>query len=133
MMKNWWKPGTLLVATAFAAVGLLAQSPGVSFSRDVQPILDHECAKCHDAKKHKGRLDLGPEVAYKNLVNVPSAEEKTIPRVTPGDPAGSYLWLKLEHKAAKGSGMPKGLFWSRHLSEKDMGVIKAWIEGGARP
>lgn len=132
-MNDRRKLGILLTSVAFAAVGLLAQSPGVSFSRDVQPILDRDCAKCHDAKEHKGRLDLGPEVAYKNLVDVPSAEVGAIPRVKPGDPEGSYLWLKLEHKTAKGSGMPKGLFWSRHLSEQDMGIIKAWIEGGARP
>lgn len=132
-MDNRWQSGILLASVTLAAVGLLAQPTGVSFAKDVQPILDRECAKCHDAKEHKGKLDLGPEVAYKNLVNVPSAEVETLMRVKPGDPAASYLWLKLEHTTQKGSGMPKGLFWARNLPEKDMDVVKAWIEGGAQP
>ena len=53
-----------------------------------------------------------------------------MPRVTPGAPGRSYLWLKLngEHLAlgAKGWRMP---FFP--LAESDLNVIRTWIEEGA--
>jgi len=123
----------VLAAAALMAAGLAAQAPKVSFARDVQPILDRECTKCHDAKEHKGRLDLSAGAAYRSLVGVPSEEVAAIPRVKPGDPDGSYLWLKLQHRAEKGSGMPKGLFFAKQLSPQELDLIKAWIEAGAQP
>ena len=132
-MKKRRTQGILLAAAALTAIGLVAQAPKISFATGVQPILDRECTKCHDSKEHKGRLDLGASAAYKNLVGVPSAEVETMLRVKAGDPEASYLWLKLQHRAEKGSGMPKGLFFAKQLSAQEMDLIKAWIEGGAQP
>jgi hypothetical protein len=124
--------GVAASLTLLAGIALVAQSPAPSFSRDVAPILQRECAKCHGEKEQKAKLDLAGPEAYKSLVNVPSREEQEILRVKPGDPEGSYLWLKLEHRTAKGSGMPKGLFFASHLNEKDMTVIRQWILEGAK-
>ena len=125
-----WILGSLL---GLCALTLVAAPGEVSFKRDVQPIFDHHCADCHGAKKQKARLNLSPETAYQELVNMSSAEIPSILRVKPGDPADSYLWQKLEHTAKKGSGMPKGWFWAKNLDQRDMDTIKAWIEQGAKP
>ncbi len=125
---------TLLAAlSVLCGAGMVAQSTAPSYERDVQPIFRHECLKCHDAKEHKGKLDLTDGVAYKNLVNVPSREEEAFVRVKPGDPESSYLWLKLMHRTKEGSGMPKGIFFARKLDEKDLSLIKTWISAGAQP
>lgn len=119
--------------TIFFALGMVAQSPAPSYERDVQPIFKHECVKCHDAKEHKGKLDLSGGTAYQNLVKVPSREEEGVLRVKPGDPEGSYLWQKLMHETKEGSGMPKGIFFARKLDAKDLDLIRAWIASGAQP
>lgn len=124
----WIAAGLVLLAGA----ALVAQAPAPTFSQDVAPILRRECAKCHGEKEQKARLDLTGPRAYESLVNAPSTEEKEILRVKPGDPEASYLWLKLEHRTAKGSGMPKGWFFASRLNEKDMAVIKSWILEGAK-
>jgi hypothetical protein len=64
-------------------------------------------------------------------VNAPSDQVPQVVRVKPGDPEGSYLWLKLQHKAAKGRGMPRGIFTSKRLPEAELEIIKRWIEAGA--
>ena len=111
----------------------LAQTSGSSFSSAVQPIFDRNCTKCHGMKDQKAKLNLSYGNAYAALVNVPSTEVPGILRVKPGDPEASYLWLKLEHRAPKGSGMPKGFFFAGHLNRQDMDAIKAWIAEGAQP
>jgi hypothetical protein len=125
-----WTIG-LLVALSGAA--LMSQSTEVSLARDVQPVLDRHCVKCHGVKEQKGRLDLSAAVAYQNLVDATSSEVPSMVRVKPGDAELSYLWLKLEHRTSVGSGMPKGFFFAKHLNQKDMDTIKAWIDGGAKP
>lgn len=121
------------VGLALSMAASLAQTSGSSFSSAVQPIFDRKCAKCHGMKDQKAKLNLSDGNAYAALVNVPSTEVPGMARVKPGDPEASYLWLKLEHRAPKGSGMPKGFFFAGHLNQQDMDTIKAWIAGGAQP
>ena len=120
-------------ALLIGVAGAFAQSSGSTFSTAVQPIFDRECVKCHGTKDQKATLDLSPGKSYKALVNVPSKEVPGTVRVKPGEPDQSYLWLKLEHSASKGDGMPRGLFFSKKLSQNDMEAIKAWITAGALP
>jgi len=87
---------------------------------------------CHNAEKHKGKLDVSEANAYKNLVNTPSDELPAMMRVKPGDPEQSYLWLKLQHTAKEGAGMPKGMFSSKKLPQDQLDVIKNWIAQGAK-
>ena len=48
--------GFLLAAATMGALG--AQTAGVSFERDVKPVLEARCLKCHGAKLQLGKLDL---------------------------------------------------------------------------
>lgn len=120
-------------ALVLGVAGAFAQTGGSTYSTTVQPIFDRECVKCHGPKEKKAKLDLSPGESYKALVNVPSKEVSGTLRVKPGEPDQSYLWLKLEHRASEGEGMPRGLFFSKNLSQKDMEAIKAWIAAGAAP
>ena len=123
----------LLAAAVNATLALVAVPPEPSFSKDVQPIFDKGCVDCHGAKKAKAKLDLSAGTALKNLVNVPSEQVPATLRVKPGDPEGSYLWLKLDHRAKEGAGMPKGFFGASKLPQEELDLIKAWIASGANP
>lgn len=89
------------------------------------------CAACHLTGKEAGEIALYPQVAWSNLVNIPSVECDLM-RVKPGDPDKSYLMLKLDgrHLDAGGSGsrMP---FNGAPLSEEVRTQIRAWIRAGA--
>lgn len=113
-------------------ITLAAVPPAPSYSKDVQPIFDKACVDCHGAKKAKAKLNLDAAVALKGLVDVPSEQVPGTVRVKPGDPEQSYLWLKLDHRAKEGDGMPKGMFGAKKLPQADLDLIKAWIEGGAK-
>lgn len=55
----------------------------------------------------------------------------SMPWITPGDTSQSYLWHKVsdthDSVGGRGSSMPIG----RGLSEEQLGLLEAWIDGGA--
>lgn len=120
------------ILSSACILALVADPPQLTLTRDVQPILNKECSECHGAKSHKGKLDVSEGSAFKNLVNVPSDEVPTMMRVKPGEPEQSYLWLKVDHRAKEGSGMPKGVFYSKKLPQDQLDLIKNWIAQGAK-
>lgn len=119
---------TLLISAGLAG----AQSAEVSFAKDVQPILTKSCEGCHGAKKKKAGLDLSAAAAYKAIVSAQSKQVIDMMLVQPGDPEKSYLYLKIEHRAKEGAGMPRVFFWSKKLPDIERQTIKDWIAGGAK-
>ncbi|MET0389908.1 MAG: hypothetical protein ABW321_28305 [Polyangiales bacterium] len=94
----------------------------------------HSCtnAACHGAAA-VGGLDLRPDAAYDNLVEVKSAVS-TLQRVMPGRPEESLLYNKLraatepDSVKVEGSPMPSG---APPLSAEHLEVVRRWIEAGA--
>src|SRR5438552_3953072 len=100
----------------------------------------HDCANvlCHGGATPQGGLDLRPDVAYKNLVQVASTELPSLSRVAPGDERQSYLWLKLLWKTDEaklpdylphgvqlsGAPMPNN---TSTLSPDELEVLRLWI------
>jgi hypothetical protein len=136
---RWWGgvAWTVMVAVACSGdpeEGLSGETDvvEVTFEADIAPILARSCASygCHAGAPPAGGLDLGP-AAYDGLVDVPSSQLPSMPRVTPGDRAASYLFLKLSdtQRDAGGSGtiMPPGL----GLSADEVERVGAWIDQGA--
>ena len=60
--SRWWRASWVVLVGAVAVA--VANSPGTSraaepqFERDILPILQAKCLKCHDGKQLKGELDL---------------------------------------------------------------------------
>ncbi len=104
-----------------------------SYKADVEPIFVKECGDCHGGQRPKKGLDLSADKGYANLVGKKSAQVPELLLVAPGDPDNSYLWHKLQHTAKEGKGMPRGIFSSKKLPEKELQVIREWIEQGAQP
>jgi hypothetical protein len=87
---------------------------------------------CHGAAA-AGGLDLSPGVAYDNLVGV-TAVASSLRRVSPREPANSFLYHKLSAKtfpnsyAVAGSPMPSA---GPAISAGALEAIRLWIEAGA--
>ncbi len=108
-----------------------AATVGVSFSRDLVPVLRTNCATCHLTGSEAGNLALHPGAAYKSLVGVQSIESKWL-RVKPGAPDESYLLMKIDgtHLDGGGSGgrMPYNM---EPLDAATRGKFRDWVTAGA--
>jgi hypothetical protein len=108
-----------------------------TFDRIQRQIFNQSCALsgCHDSQSQTGGLLLENGAAYTNLVNVdpenPRALAQGWKRVNPGDPTTSFIYHKVSGDlpdASFGVRMPKG---KPKLNKTLIGVIQAWITGGA--
>ena len=129
-MKKVYIPIALFISCS-AFLAFVAQENSVP--KAVQSVFDASCTDCHGPKRQRAGLDLSAAKAYQSLVDRASTEEKGMALVKPGDPANSYLWLKLNGSAKTGKGMPRGFFSWTKLPDKDLEAVRAWIAGGARP
>ncbi len=124
-------PASLFALALLLSPAARAEAAAPSLKTDVQPIFDMACADCHGVKHQRAKLNLSPATIKEQLVNHASDEVPQMLRVKPGDLDGSYLWLKLQNKAPKGKGMPRGIFSSKRLPDAQLEVIRKWIEAGA--
>lgn len=103
------------------------ETPGeCDFPNAVQPIFSGSCS-CHAGAQPAAGLSLAAGEAYAALVNVDSSQAPGVPRVLPGDPAGSYLIEKLAPGPSSGQQMPVGGM----LADAQVATISAWIAAGA--
>jgi hypothetical protein len=116
-----WLVADLLAAWVLLLAGLsvpAADTPAaVTFERDVLPIFQARCLRCHGADKQKADLDLRTKAGLLK-------GGETGPAMTPGDARGSMLWEKIT--ADK---MPPG---KEKLTAAQKAIIRAWIDGGAK-
>lgn len=67
-------------------------------------------------------------LAYDNVVMVPANQNSSIFRVTPGDPANSYLWRKITAgQPIVGDRMPQ----TGSITESERQLVTDWILRGA--
>lgn len=110
--------------------GADACTPGIPYT-DVQAIWNQRCNGCHVGGALGGlSLDKGEA----EIVGKPSVAVPGVNRIEPGDPANSYVWLKLtdQFTAAGGGGspMPVGGY---PLPQAELDTIEAWIIGLGSP
>ncbi|MGP1678466.1 MAG: c-type cytochrome domain-containing protein [Burkholderiales bacterium] len=109
-----------------AMLVLAACSPsGVSYNKDVQPILSKNCAECHAPGKEgfiASRLDV---TSYQALMK----GGKYGPLVKPGDALSSSLNMLVEGRAHASIRMPHG---REKLPDKDIETLKVWVNEGAK-
>jgi hypothetical protein len=100
-----------------AALGLRAQD--VTFTGDIQPILEARCLKCHGPKMKMGQLDLQTqEAAMKGGGKGPA--------IVPSKPELSPLYRHV-------AGLEKPVMpMDGKLSDKEIGLFREWITRGAK-
>ncbi|MCH2208402.1 MAG: c-type cytochrome [Lentisphaerales bacterium] len=106
-----------------ATLTALSLQAGVDFKKDIAPIFESRCVKCHGERKQKGEYRL--ENA-KDIVKAGDSEEAPI---VAGKPEASYL-LKLVSMSEDDDDVmpPKG----GTLTKDEVAKIKAWIAEGAK-
>jgi len=113
-----------LAAAALLAVAACAPS-GVSYSKDVQPILAKNCAECH-APGQKGFVASGLDAtSYQSLMK----GGKFGPLIKPGDALTSALNMLVEGRVHASIQMPHG---REKLPAKDIETLKVWVNEGAK-
>jgi len=102
----------------FAAAAAAAP---VDFVRDVRPIFEQHCAKCHGADKQKGGLRLDIKAAALK------GGDSHAPNIIPGDSAKSPLVQFVSGKDEDMLMPPKG----ERLSAEQVATLQRWIDEGA--
>ncbi len=103
----------LRVAMLLAVAASLA--PAQDFSKDVQPIFERRCQGCHGPAQQMSNLRLDSAASAARVIK-------------PGDSASSRLFEKIS-STKKGFMMPP---IGAPLSAAEIGVIKSWIDAGAK-
>lgn len=111
----------LLMVTIFAVVrissGGAASQTEVSYTRDVQPILESRCGSCHFGEFTSAELHMD---TYQSLM----AGSENGPVIVPGDSGKSLLAKKISTGA-----MPKR---GPKLTPTQIQIIEDWIDAGAQ-
>ncbi|TAK67323.1 MAG: hypothetical protein EPO19_11555 [Betaproteobacteria bacterium] len=113
-----------LAALALLAVAACAPA-GVSYNKDVQPILAKNCTECH-APGQKGFEASGLDTtSYQSLMK----GGKFGQLVKPGDALTSALNMLVEGRVHASIQMPHG---REKLPAKDIETLKVWVNEGAK-
>ena len=142
---------SLTCCSAYAAVDISKLPPastqqGVTYAKDIKPIFEDSCFRCHGSEKQKGGLRLDSlEAALKG------GKDNKGKDVVPGKSAESHLVIavaQLDEKSAMppkrkgppgggpgGPGGPGGGHGgppAKVLTAEQVGLVRAWIDQGAK-
>ena len=93
----------------------------LSYSKDIEPVLNHRCSECHNNIKKEGKLDMS---SYELLVKGGSRGSP----VKPGASDASLL-VKLAGRTEKPFMPPKR---QDPLTPEELALVKLWIDQGAK-
>jgi len=113
----------ILSAAALVASQMFTGAADVEFTKDIKPILEQSCLKCHGAEKPKGKLSL--ETRAKAITGGDNGTA-----LVPGKPADSPLYSSTILPAEHDNVMPPQPKEKR-LTKAQTDLLKAWIEAGA--
>src|SRR5262249_44907448 len=104
-----------------------ADKKDVTYEKEIKAIFDHSCAKCHGPEKPKAKLRLDNlEGALKG------GEDGKV--ILPGKSAESLLIINVAHLGDPDDYMPppKNKAGIPPLTKEQIGLIRAWIDQGAK-
>mgnify|MGYP000926719551 CR=1 len=129
------KPLTLASIAAVATAGMAlaavdlsklpppAKTAGVTFDKDIKPLFEKSCVKCHGAEKQKGKLRLDTLEA-----TLKGGENGEL--VIKGDSLKSALTLSVSRLDEDTAMPPDGK--GEPLTADQVGLVRAWIDQGAK-
>jgi hypothetical protein len=110
--------GVVVTVGSLALVASAAAQEKVTYQDQVLPLIENHCAKCHNADKKKGDLDL---TSYNGALKGGGSGQV----VMSGNPDSSKLYKSISH--AEEPTMPPN---KPRLPDKELEVFKKWIAGG---
>ena len=133
MRRFLFSVGAMLLVGCGAEVPEVPEGVPVSYSAHLEPLVIARCLGCHESEEPKAKLILESGVGYDRLVGRRSVQVPKMALVEPGYPDASYLWLKLQHRAPEGKGMPRTLTGTKKLRPTELALYRRWIKDGAKP
>ncbi len=121
------KPLKQIVFLALLFVGCGTDIKNVSFSREVQLILNRNCVACHSMAQHQGGIVLQ---SFNHLM-LSRYLNRSTPLVIPGKSGESRL-LFVVRSRNPAMRMPPEISGLPPLNENEIEVIRVWIDEGAR-
>ena len=95
----------------------------LTFAKDIQPLFERSCFKCHGGEKQKGKLRLDSlEAALKGGENGPNIEK--------GNSAKSSIVISVARLIDDEAMPPEGK--GKPFSKEEVGTLRAWIDQGAK-
>ena len=130
-MKSLWTPLLVVVSVAaFAAdkvdpskLPAAAKKEGVTYAKDIKPLFDKSCIKCHGEEKQKGKLRLD---SLEWILKGSDGEDI----VNKGKSADSELVHSIARVNEDEAMPPEGK--GDPYSKEQIGLIRAWIDQGAK-
>jgi mono/diheme cytochrome c family protein len=100
---------------------------GVTYEADIKPIFEKSCVKCHGAEKQKGKLRLDSLAA-----TLKGGEDGKV--IEAGNSAKSMLVHNVAHVGDEDMFMPPpdNKDKIQPLTKEQVGLIRAWIDQGAK-
>ena len=101
-----------------------SDAKGLTYDKDIKPIFEKSCFKCHGTEKQKGKLRVDSLAA-----TLKGGEDGKV--VEPGNSAKSILVHNVSRIGSEDDWMPptdKGA----PLTKDQVGLIRAWIDQGAK-
>jgi len=97
---------------------------GVTYEKDIKPLFERSCFKCHGAEKQKGKLRLDSlEATLKGGSNGPGFEKGASAKST-FVASVARLMSEDENMPPEGKGKP--------FSKEEVGLLRAWIDQGTK-
>lgn len=116
------KLGIALIASFAFASSARAAAPAIDFTKDIKPILEHNCVKCHGATRAQSGFRLDSATAL-------AAGGKSGKAVMPGKAAQSGLFKRISAPKNDPLRMPQE---AEPLSAQQIAAIRDWINQGAK-
>lgn len=111
----------ILGALGFPVLAATASPGNPDFITDVQPILEQNCVRCHNAEKTKGGLRMDTHELIMEGGDTADA-------IVPGDPSSSELLVRIHLRPIDEGVMPDE---GRALEPSEVAVLTAWVKAGA--
>ena len=104
-----------------------ATQTGVTFAKDIQPIFEKSCVKCHSGEKPKAKLNLQSAAGV-----LKGSKEGAV--IVAGNSAKSPLVYSVAHVGDPDDYMPplKNKAGIGPLDTAQVSLIRAWIDQGAK-
>lgn len=118
--------GSLLVASAAPDLSKLppaSTKTGLTFAKDIKPLFEKSCFKCHGAEKQKGKLRVDSLEA-----TLKGSENGEI--LTKGDSKKGSLVVSIARLEEDSAMPPDGK--GTPLTAEQVGLVRAWIDQGAK-
>ncbi|RMH73004.1 MAG: hypothetical protein D6675_03465 [Gemmatimonadetes bacterium] len=118
-------PIWLQITVLFLLGGFTVVQAAPAIPADVATIFANNCTDCHAGDLPDANLRLSADMIFSSAVGKPSRQMPGMMRIKPGDPAGSYLMMKIRHdEGIQGEPMPLD---EDQLAPADIEKIAGWI------